>query len=282
MATIVTPAHLDPRQRVELILYALPNGNTTAQTMGRALTDGMDWHYDIQHISAQTRALRARGISNAIVVYLEADTKSWPEWRRVRGYENANARIVTMVDRVRAVVGDPPGMTVTLTGHSGGGSFFWGFIDGQAALPDWLERIAFLDANYSFEPRHGEKIVAWLRRSERNTLVVLAYDDRNIMLDGKRVIADSTGGTWRASQRMMDFFRPAFALTSGTLGDFLRYRGLQIEFLLHPNPANRILHTEMIGEMNGYMHAMLVRRAEYESGESVLRAVRAYGRWIEP
>ena len=106
-------------------------------------------------------------------------------------------------------------MSVTLTGHSGGGSFFWGFIDGQDALPDWLERIAFLDANYSFEPRHGDKIAAWLRRNERNTLVVLAYDDRNIMLDGKRVITDSTGGTWRASQRMMDYFRPSFALTAG-------------------------------------------------------------------
>ena len=281
-ATIVAPAPLDPRQRVELILYALPNGNTTAQTMGRALTAGMDWHYDIQHIGAQTRALRARGMSNAIVAYLEADTKSWPEWRRVRGYENANARIVAMVDRVRAALGNPSGMMVTLTGHSGGGSFFWGFIDGQPALPDWLERIAFLDANYSFEPRHGEKIAAWLRRSERNTLVVLAYDDRNIMLDGKRVITDSTGGTWRASHRMMDFFRPMFALTPGTLGEFVRYRGPQIEFLLHPNPANRILHTEMIGEMNGYMHAMLARRPDYESGESVLRPVRAYARWIEP
>ena len=36
---------------------------------------------------------------------------------------------------VRAAVGNPTGMSVTLTGHSGGGSFFWGFIDGQAALP---------------------------------------------------------------------------------------------------------------------------------------------------
>jgi hypothetical protein len=37
-ATIVAPAHIDASQRLDLILYALPNGNTTAQTMGRALT----------------------------------------------------------------------------------------------------------------------------------------------------------------------------------------------------------------------------------------------------
>jgi hypothetical protein len=46
--------------------------------------------------------------------------------------------------------------------------------------------------------------------------------------------------------------------------------------------TNRIPHTEMIGEMNGYMHAMLVRRPDYEAGESVLRPVRAYREWIEP
>src|SRR5262245_32543473 len=96
-ATIVAPATLDTRKRIDLILYALPNGNTTAQTIGRTLAEGVDWHYDIQHIGAQTRALRARGVK-AIVVYLEANTKSWPEWRRVQGYDRANARIVAMVD----------------------------------------------------------------------------------------------------------------------------------------------------------------------------------------
>jgi hypothetical protein len=60
-ATLVAPANLDPEKRVDLILYALPNGNSTAQTIGRKLTEGVDWHYDIQHIAAQTRALRTRG-----------------------------------------------------------------------------------------------------------------------------------------------------------------------------------------------------------------------------
>ena len=52
--------------------------------MGRTLAEGMDWHFDIQHTGAQTRALRARRLANAIVVYLEADTKSWPAWRSAR------------------------------------------------------------------------------------------------------------------------------------------------------------------------------------------------------
>jgi hypothetical protein len=279
-ATLVAPATLDTRKHVDLILYALPNGNSTAQTIGRKLAEGVDWHYDIQNIGAQTRALRTRGLSQAIVGYLEADTKSWPEWRRLHGYDRANARIVEIVDQIRTAIGNPQHLGVTLTGHSGGGSFMFGFIEGQDTLPAWLERIAFLDANYNFEYGHGEKLVKWLRRSPRNTLVVLAYDDRNIMLDGKKVVSDS-GGTWRASERMMNYLREPFEFTADTLGEFRRFRAPQIEVLLHPNPENKILHTAMIGDMNGYMHAMLVRRPEYDRGESLLKSVRAYQQFVE-
>ena len=280
-ATIVAPARIDRKKRVDLILYALPNGNTTAQTIGQRLTEGLDWHFDIQHIGAQTRALRERGLSQAIVVYLEADSKSWPQWRRVRGYETANKRIVGIVDEVRNAIGNPPRVAVTLTGHSGGGSFMFGFVEGRDTLPSWLERIAFLDANYNFEPGHGAKIGRWLRSHGRNTLVVLAYDDREIMLDGKKVVSDS-GGTWRATQRMVANLGESFPLTEDTFGEFIRYRSPQIEILVHPNPQNRILHTEMIGEMNGYMHALLVGLPQYERGETVLRTRRAYERWVEP
>lgn len=280
-ATLVAPAKLDRRKRVDLILYALPNGNSTAQTIGQRLTEGLDWHYDIQHIGAQTRALRARGIPQAIVVYLEADSKSWPHWRRSQGYERANQRIVEIVDELRVSIGNPSRVAVTLTGHSGGGSFMFGFIEGRDTLPSWLERIAFLDANYNFEPQHGSKIGEWLRRDARHTLVVLAYDDREIMLDGKKVVSDS-GGTWRASQRMIQNLGGSFSLVEGKLGEFHRYSDAQIELLVHPNAENRILHTVMIGEMNGYMHALLVRRLGYDKGESVLKSARVYEQFIEP
>jgi hypothetical protein len=81
---------------------------------------------------------------------------------------------------------------------------------------------------------------------------------------------------------MLDDLKKPFALTADTLGAFLRYRGAQIEILLHPNPDNRILHTEMIGEMNGYMHALLVGRPEYDERNSVLKPSRAYTPWVEP
>ncbi len=273
-ATIVAPA--EPKQPTDLIFYALPNGNSTAETMGRPLRadSSVGWRYDIQHIAAQTRALRTRGLPGAVVVYLEADGKSWPSWRAKLGYPAANARIVAMLDSLRHVLGDPP--HVTLTGHSGGGSLMFGFIEGQSALPSWLERIAFLDAVYNFDAaQHGEKLLTWLRGDPTRMLVSLAYDDREIMLDGKKVVSDS-GGTWRATERMLRAFSTKVALTRDTLGPFERNRAPQIELLRHPNPANRILHTEMIGEMNGYMHALLTGRAAYDRGESVLKAERMY------
>lgn len=279
-ATVVAPARLDARAPVELILYALPNGNTTAQTMGKRLAPGDDWHYDIQHVAAQTRSLRARGVPQAVVVYLEADGRSWPAWRARQGYDRANARLVRIVDTLRSVVGDPSRMRVTLTGHSGGGSLMFGWLDALDTIPPWLGRIAFLDANYNYDRRHAPKLAGWLRRDAANTLVVLAYDDRNIMLDGKKVVSDS-GGTWRASQRMLRDLGSTFAPDSDMLGEFVRRRGPQVEILLHPNPENRILHTEMIGEMNGYLHAMLWRRAGYDERAGVLRRERVYGKWVE-
>jgi len=70
-------------KQVLLILYALPNGSSIEQTFGKILKDGDHWHYDIQHIGAQTRFLR-KVLKNqtVVVVYLEAMQKSWPLWKK--------------------------------------------------------------------------------------------------------------------------------------------------------------------------------------------------------
>ena len=122
--------------------------------------------------------------------------------------------------------------------------------------------------------------MTWLSASARHRLVVVAYDDRNIMLDGKKVVSDS-GGTWRATERMIQRLSSSVTFTHDTLGAFLRARTWQIELLRHPNPANRILHTELIGEMNAYMHALLTGRTGYTDAMSVLRPVREYGRFVD-
>ncbi|HYC27938.1 MAG TPA: hypothetical protein VEB42_03965, partial [Chitinophagaceae bacterium] len=55
--TIDAPPEKEDTKTI-LILYALPNGNTTEQTMGKQLQPGDDWHFDIQHIRAQTQFIR--------------------------------------------------------------------------------------------------------------------------------------------------------------------------------------------------------------------------------
>src|SRR4051794_22403035 len=76
------PAQIDKRRPTRLIIYALPNGNTIEQTFGARKAPGLDWHYDIQHIAAQTRRLRELDrTENIVIAYVEAGEKSWPTWR---------------------------------------------------------------------------------------------------------------------------------------------------------------------------------------------------------
>src|SRR5439155_18724777 len=83
------PADFDPTKPSLLILYACPNGNSIEMTMGAKLEPGMDWHYDIQHIAAQTRRLRQIDRQhNIILAVVEADTKSWAAWRKAHGEAN--------------------------------------------------------------------------------------------------------------------------------------------------------------------------------------------------
>lgn len=79
---ISDPDSFDVNKPVGLTLFALPNGNTIEQTVGKILQSGDDWHYDIQHIGAQTRFLRQNITDfNLVIVYLEASQKSWPAWK---------------------------------------------------------------------------------------------------------------------------------------------------------------------------------------------------------
>jgi len=64
------------KDRVLLVFFALPNGNTIEQTVGKNLQAGDDWHFNIQHIGAQTRFLRHQIKNRTIVtVYVESRQK---------------------------------------------------------------------------------------------------------------------------------------------------------------------------------------------------------------
>src|SRR5688500_8569883 len=66
-------ASFDPAKPTQFVIYTLPNGNTIEQTLGCKLVEGLDWHYDIQHIAAQTRRLREIDRQrNIVIACLEA------------------------------------------------------------------------------------------------------------------------------------------------------------------------------------------------------------------
>ncbi|TWT85264.1 hypothetical protein Pla123a_00710 [Posidoniimonas polymericola] len=270
----------DPVKPMRLILFSLPNGNTIEQTLGCQMRDDLDWHFDIQHIAAQTRRLReVTPDENLVLVCLEAPGLSWPAWRR--GVEDRPQQIADVYAAATRLA--PPGK-VTLAAHSGGGSFVWGVLDAHEAIPAEVDRIALLDANYSYDDasRHGDKFLAWLNADAQRRLVVLAYDDRHITYQGKPVVGP-TGGTYRATNRMADRFAKELAIDEGADGPLMRRtaQGGRITLLVHQNPDNKILHTALVGDMNGYLYATTLGTPQQDAWGR-FGGPRAFADWIEP
>ena len=287
------PKMIDRSRPTRLIIYALPNGSNIEETLGATLVAGLSARHDIQHIAAQTRVLRkVNDEENIVLVLVEADGKAWPAWRAKRP---DNARLIAEIfDGIQKEIATllPTPLRVSLMAHSGGGSFIWGLMN-HAALPASIDRIALLDANYSFDSalQHGSKFLHWLQQSSDRRLIVIAYDDREILYEGKRVIGP-TGGTWRASGRMLDDFGRHLTLAKVPDDNFdittamprvsnsASQNESQIVFYLHRNPQNKILHTRLVGEMNGFlMAATLATTAERTWGN--FGEPRAYSAYVQ-
>ncbi|MFK7778452.1 MAG: hypothetical protein QM501_10145 [Gimesia sp.] len=283
-AIIVAPesARIVPDKPSRVVLFATPNGSTIEQTLGCQRKEGRDWHYNIQHIAAQHRkwqSLNQR--ENLILVCLEARGLSWPRWR-AKHPDNPKLIRKVIAEILKAIPLKKP--LITLACHSGGGSFLWGFLNGSDTIPEQVDRFVFLDANYSFSVAnlHGKKFLDWLKGDQKRTLIVLSYDDRNILFRGKKVVSP-TGGTYRATHRMLDRFKQDLKFSESTQGEFATYSGLegQIRMLIHTNSKNKILHTRLVGEMNGYLYAVSV---ETPSGANIglPGTPRVYTKWIQP
>jgi len=273
-------ATLDSAKPTLLVLYATPNGNTIEQTLGCANAPGLDWHYDIQHVAAQVRRLRELDRAHNIVLAVtQAPGLSWPASRQA--HADAGDIIQSVVNEACILPGKPP--QVVLTGHSGGGSFIFGYLNAHEVIPPSITRIAFLDANYAYDDAtHGPKLHDWLTADASHHLVVIAYDDREITLNGKKVVGP-TGGTFRATDRMIQRFKAEKDWAQSTEGPFIHSTALagQLHFFVHKNPDNKILHTALVGEMNGLLQALtLGTSAEHAWG--TFGGPRAYVECISP
>ncbi len=266
-------------KKVLLIFYALPNGNSTDQTVGKALQPGDDWHYDIQHIGAQTRFLRDLiKDRTVVVVYLEAESKSWPAWRK----EHGDKLIPEIVATVKKLFAQHEVETV-LSGHSGGGSFIFGYLNAVDSIPNDVVRIAFLDSNYAYDRAlgHKDKLVKWLAAPDHHCLCVLAYNDAVALLNGKSFVS-AAGGTWGKSHEMQRDLAEDLKFTTQTNAEFQRFSALdgRVQFILKENPEKKIFHTVQV-ERNGFIHSMVCGTPNEGKGYEYF-GPRAYSKWIRP
>ncbi|MDD4969564.1 MAG: hypothetical protein PHT07_09060 [Paludibacter sp.] len=275
-------ATFDRKKKVQLIIFALPNGNTIENTIGNKELKGVDWHYDIQHIGAQTRYLRSK-ITNAnvVVCYVESNQKAWNRWRG----SHSDSTIKTLVDSVRGMF-RPFKTSVTLNSHSGGGYFILGYLNSVAEIPSYVDRISFLDSNYGYDEtfNYGKKLSKWLKASASNRLCVLAYNDSVALYNGKPVVS-ATGGTWYRTKRMIDYLRKDFKFATSIDTGFWKYTALnnRIEFILKTNKEKAILHTLQV-ERNGFIQSMLSGTKSEEKGYKYYPATepkRAYASLIQ-
>ncbi|HAB54596.1 MAG TPA: hypothetical protein DCE80_20855 [Ignavibacteriales bacterium] len=271
--------NFESTKKTLLILYALPNGNSSEWTIGKKLEPGNDWHFDIQHIGAQTRFLREHyKDANIIIAYLMTDGKSWPAWRRKT--ENNHLVIKSLVDSLINLF-KPYEVKLVLSGHSGGGSFIFGFLNSAEKIPNNVERITFLDSNYGHEDsiKHGDKIFEWLRESGDHYLSVIAYDDRDVMINGKNIVSP-TGSTYYKSKMMKERLEKDFKFTDESDTSFTRYTTLKrrVQFRLKENPNVEIFHTVLV-ERNGFIQSIL-SGTEYEGKNYKFWGERSYEEWI--
>ncbi len=266
-------------QKTILICYALPNGNTTEQTMGKKLQPGDDWHFDIQHIRAQTRFIRGTLKNEAVVVaYFENTYKSWPAWKTQ--HSDYAARVKQMVDTVFGLL--PSGKkALYLSGHSGGGRFVFCYLDAVPAIPAYVERISFLDSDYGYDSSYLLKLYSWLQQGRNHSLSVFAYNDSVALYEGKPVVS-ATGGTWYRSHCMLNDLQAAGEHIRNVRNDSLivfQSSNERIQFFFKTNPNRKIYHTTQV-ELNGFIHSVLCG-TRYDSKGYRYFSERAYSNLVE-
>lgn len=255
--SIYAPLQFNRRGKTHLIFFALPNGNTIEWTKGKKLNPGDDWHFDIQHIAAQTRYVRSTNKKdNYIIAYLMAGQKSWPAWKR--STPDSIYMIKNIVDSITNMFKayDP---VIVLNGHSGGGSFIFGFLDAVNEIPGNVERIAFLDSDYGYEEgMHKNKLAKWLTQNNNHKMLVLAYNDSVVIYNGKPLVS-ATGGTWYRSRLMQRNLAESFSFTTTSDTSFITHEALdgRIKIILKENPHGLIYHTEQVAK-NGFILSLLL------------------------
>ncbi len=275
--TIDRPSNLSANKKTIIIFFALPNGNSTEQTMGKKIQPGDDWHYDIQHIRAQTRFIRQQlPKKNIVVIYLENNYKSWPAWKQK--HPDFKKEIPHLVDSLAGLI-KTKHRVIYLNGHSGGGSFIFGWLAGVEEIPSSIKRISYLDSDYGYDSSYYLKFKNWLQTVKGSALNVFAYNDSIALYNGKQFVS-ATGGTWYRSHLFLQHLQNDFSFTK-TMTDSLtifKTGDERIQFYFKINTDRGIYHTQQV-ELNGFIHSVLCgtkkdsKRYSYYAGRAYTNLV---------
>jgi hypothetical protein len=275
--TIDRPGEMTGKKTI-LTFFALPNGNSTEQTMGKKIQPGDDWHFDIQHIRAQTAFIRQElPTTNFIVIYLENNYKSWPAWKQK--HPDFKQSIPHLVDSLAGMIGGKQ-KEIYLNGHSGGGSFIFGYLAGVEQIPASIKRISFLDSDYGYDSSYYPKFSRWLKEVKGASLNVFAYNDSVALYNGKPLVS-ATGGTWYRSHLLLRHLQEeiSFQHTATDSLDIYRSSDGRVQFYFKVNTDRGIYHTQQV-ELNGFIHSILCG-TKRESKKYSYYGPRAYGDLIE-
>ena len=275
--TIDAPVTTNAKKTI-LILYALPNGNTTEQTMGKKIKEGDDWHFDIQHIRAQTRFIRDKLHNTSIVIaYLENSYKSWPIWKTK--HQDYAAISKEIVDTLYSLIQSPK-KSIYLESHSGGGRFIFSYLDAVTVIPTYVQRIIFLDSDYGYDSSYLPKLTSWIKNDKKHVLNVFAYNDSVALYNGKTFVS-ATGGTWYRSHLMLSQLSSFFNFKKTEDDSLVVFKSAndRIQFYFKTNPDKKIYHTTQV-ELNGFIHSVL-SGTKYDSKGYRYFGKRAYSNLIE-
>jgi hypothetical protein len=241
--TIDKPADLIKDQKTIVTFFALPNGNSTEQTMGKKMQPGDDWHFDIQHIKAQTKFIRQQlSNKNFVVIYLENNYKSWPSWKQK--HPGFKKEIPHLIDSLSGLFNSKE---IYLNGHSGGGSFIFGYLAGVEQIPSFIKRISFLDSDYGYDSSYYPKFRNWLQDVKGAALNVFAYNDSVALYNGKPVVS-AKGGTWYRSHLLLSHLQKDISFNRSLTDSLIMYKSenKQVQFYFKINLNRGIYHTQQV------------------------------------
>jgi len=276
--TIDKPVNYREGKETFIIFFALPNGNTTAQTRGKKMMPGDDWHFDIQHISAQTKFIRRQlRNKNFVVIYLENNYKSWPAWKQK--HPGFRMEIPHIIDSLSGLFRTKR-KSIYLNGHSGGGSLIFGYLAGVSKIPPMIKRISFLDSDYGYDSSYYPKIKTWLQQTKEANLNVFAYNDSIALYNGKPVVS-ATGGTWYRSRLLLKHLQNDFSFVESRTDSLIINKSTdkRMQFYFKINTDQGIYHTQQV-ELNGFIHSILCG-TRYDSRRYRYYGQRAYQDLIE-